>query len=777
MLRTTPIPRPKAVLSRAVLLGLALAMGQLASAAPPALKPPGTKPANPAIVVPDDAPQYLPIDAEHPSGLRPISPEPTLNRNELKRHSNHLDLPSMRGPKVKAGTYKNTLPPKRPKRGEVPLSKAPDAPPGALARLADAAAPVLNSVLDTVIAPAEAASPVVRNNVDQLALVLPNPAAGQTCPSQAADPRVTVWLDAAKEEGFHVTVICDAEVIDPALGGAALKNRYAGLILPDQIHVRASDAVSSAIHDYVNAGGTALLVYDFGALTDTGFYPIPKSRFSDLAGVDYVLYESLRDKTIGLGPVTGLNDTWRTFSVPPGKTWLYNSAQQTWGLTGYYYGFLTYPSFVTQGAASTLQPYLNSPNFGLVAGRNTFGQGRVLFVNTPLGWLGQYGTDGLLLHGALRYLAYNMLGLPYLSLLPNGTAGLTLNAHNDCNPAVPAYTRLKNRGFWTRPNVRFSSNYTAGPDCAAFNDRLGMNLPTNTAAQTMVREMAARGTVGSHGGWIHDYYGGNVSETNQNTLTANGTNTFQDLLTLNWNAVANVITPLGQVQQEYSAPEGNNPKWAVAWLESKGVLGYYFVGNTGMAPTRSYREGQLFTKTIVSHPITPLWKAAAIEESSLYGLQVADWSNFYTGLVDFAVNNRTARMVYFHPPGILPQSSEDGKDYVPSFTAAFTKANPYITAGRFRWYTMVDIDKHILQRDKTSWNLDQLQDGSLQFTLTATGTGASLGGQTIVLPKSLYSQPIIVSNCTFKDDAAAGEWLVTGSSGAASAQFTVTKLP
>jgi hypothetical protein len=133
--------------------------------------------------------------------------------------------------------------------------------------------------------------------------------------------------------------------------------------------------------------------------------------------------------------------------------------------------------------------------------------------------------------------------------------------------------------------------------------------------------------------------------------------------------------------------------------------------------------------------------------------------------------------VYFHPPGILPQSSEDGKDYVPSFTAAFTKANPYITAGRFRWYTMVDIDKHILQRDKTSWNLDQLQDGSLQFTLTATGTGASLGGQTIVLPKSLYSQPIIVSNCTFKDDAAAGEWLVTGSSGAASAQFTVTKLP
>ena len=45
------------------------------------------------------------------------------------------------------------------------------------------------------------------------------------------------------------------------------------------------------------------------ALTDTGFYPIPKSRFSSLVGIDYALYEELRDLTFGFGPVAGTEKT------------------------------------------------------------------------------------------------------------------------------------------------------------------------------------------------------------------------------------------------------------------------------------------------------------------------------------------------------------------------------------------------------------------------------------------------------------------------------------
>ena len=119
-----------------------------------------------------------------------------------------------------------------------------------------------------------------------------------------ADPRIAAWLDAASEVGVRVQPVSDSQFL--ALGSAALG--YAGLILPDGLHVQASDAVVAAVSDYTQQGGRTLLVFDFGALTllnGTPVYPVPKSRLSALAGVDYVLYDALRERTTGLGPVTG----------------------------------------------------------------------------------------------------------------------------------------------------------------------------------------------------------------------------------------------------------------------------------------------------------------------------------------------------------------------------------------------------------------------------------------------------------------------------------------
>ena len=45
--------------------------------------------------------------------------------------------------------------------------------------------------------------------------------------------------------------------------------------------------------------------------------------------------------------------------------------------------------------------------------------------------------------------------------------------------------------------------------------------------------------------------------------------------------------------REYSPPVGNNPLWAMDWLEQQGVVAAYLTGHTGMGPTRQYREGQL----------------------------------------------------------------------------------------------------------------------------------------------------------------------------------------
>nr|MBA2672982.1 hypothetical protein [Ramlibacter sp.] len=135
------------------------------------------------------------------------------------------------------------------------------------------------------------------------------------------DGRIAGWTDAAVELGVRMAPITDAQFL--AMGPAtALK--YAGLVLPDDMHTLATDAVVAAVRSYVNQGGRAMLTFDFGSLTtnESGvpLYAVPKSRLSDLAGVDYVLYDELRERTTGLGPVTAMRSTFRQLLVPPGKS-------------------------------------------------------------------------------------------------------------------------------------------------------------------------------------------------------------------------------------------------------------------------------------------------------------------------------------------------------------------------------------------------------------------------------------------------------------------------
>ena len=440
------------------------------------------------------------------------------------------------------------------------------------------------------------------------------------------DPRIAAWLDAASELGIRIQPVTDAQFM--ALGSAV--QAYAGLILPDGLHVQASDAIVGAVRDYTQQGGRTMLVFDFGVLTTlngTPVYPVPKSRLSDLAGVDYVLYDALRDRTTGLGPVTALRSTLRTLQVPPGKslpftgiaavnTAVTTSASTTTSSTsttaspllsaarisdqsalylpvstsdaggasgfdpqqyarlryassgtrtgtvqarsvsidlgrailgqpvakitsssltsvmtvaaavadpvdaynGYLLGPLIYPSYVTQGDFGTApgqQVLATSPQFGLVAGVNPVGAGQVLFVNLPLTYL-KGRTDALMMHGFLHHFARNMLGMPHLSAMPNGVAGMTLDWHLDAMAAQAPTNNLIKLNVFNDPQALFSIEMTAGPDAITPGDHLGWNLPNNKKAQQFLKTFQTAGhSVGSHGGWIHDYYGINVSETNQ----------------------------------------------------------------------------------------------------------------------------------------------------------------------------------------------------------------------------------------------------------------------
>jgi hypothetical protein len=663
----------------------------------------------------------------------------------------------------------------------------------------------------------------------RLALLLPD-----TRPETLQRPEVAAWLDAVREQGYAVSVYSNAQLLADG-PNAALK--YRGLIVPDQVQTRMDDALVAALKQYVGGGGQLMLVYDAGVLTDTGVYPIPRSRLSDLAGVDYVLYNALRDHTIGLGPVVGRLRVMRALHVPPGKSWAHAVASpersaharaargtatflpsgpaNPGGLAGYDHGLyaelqhkrpdprlprgvepplvarppgartglavrnvtppgaappgeldpddrylaafepaydtphaivnygydvMSYPSFVTQGRFDG-EVLLSSPHHGLVAGTRGYGAGRVLFVNLPLVYL-KLRTDGMLMHGFIDYFSRRMLHLPQLTPVPDGTAGLMFNWHLDSKLAQESTQWLKELGVWD--SGPFSIHMTAGPDTITFGDTIGWNLSDNPVAQQYLRDFVAGGhQVGSHGGWIHDHYGLNASERNEAE--------FKPYLVLNDDAVTAVT---GQPSLEYSAPEGNNPLWAVDWLESRGVTAFYFLGHTGMGPTRSWREGRLTHQRIWAIPLTTYGTSATFEEWQERDVPKEEVRRWYDALLAFTINHHTTRLIYAHPPGaaewpdvlqsLLDSAARQGQD------------------GLFRWYTMSGIARFMTDRHLVTWSVDtSYRTGAVKVSASHP---TDLAGMTWVYRKASYKRPRVLSgNARVTEDAT--DWRVQAGTG------------
>lgn len=687
-----------------------------------------------------------------------------------------------------------------------------------------------------------------------------------------SDPRIAAWVDAAVEEGVRLQAITDTQFL--ALG--ALASGYAGLILPDNLHTQASDELISAIRTYTQNNGRTMLVYDFGALLPNGFYPTTGgSRLADMAGVDYILYDALRDKTTGLGPVTALRHTMRQLLVPPGKSLAYVapitstttalttvtassapdsglakaaglltgsslylpvSTQDPGGVrgfdpqqyqqlryagvtdgpnlarpppsvaidfgrafksrspvsatsvnlsaqeanlqaaavaaadpvdayNGYLLGNLFYPVYVTQGAfADGTQPgqraLAQSPDFGLVAGVNPVGTGQVLFVNLPLTYL-KGRTDALPLHGFLHYFSQNLLNLAHLSAMPNGVAGMTLDWHLDAKNAQSATQSLMAKNVFNDPGALFSIEMTAGPDLTVAGDKLGWALTANTTAQKMLRTFRNSGhAVGSHGGWIHDYFGNLASDANQFNNTsgacrnaATGVDTFEQCLVLNRNAVDGVT---GRKARSYSAPQGNNPLWAMTWLEQQGVSAVYFGGHTGLGVTRQYRDGQLLNPSLWVLPVTPQGLYATFEEFQDYQVPKAEVQQWYQDLIDFDISQNTSRMVYAHPPGADAWSDVLGN------VLAYAKTKRSL--GTFAWYSSLRLADFMTSRQRVTWS--QATDAATGVTRFNAAHPVSLNELVWRLPKARYTQaPVVVSGSAAVGTGDALFWLVKARGG------------
>jgi Polysaccharide deacetylase len=575
-----------------------------------------------------------------------------------------------------------------------------------------------------------AAHRLASSSADRLLLLVPDG-------MKFSDPKVAMWIDAGNEEGLHVVPVHDSEFLGPFLR----KTDFSGLILPDSIHKEASDLLVTGIRRFVAEGGSLMLVYDAGTLSLTGRYTPGQSRFSELAGVKYALYESLRDKTTQWSKIRGTAHTFDEIGVPPGKYYPFYSENGSVDaseveLRRYMYGDLQYPSLVTSGNYDG--KVLLHSDAGVVAGERKYQSGSVLFVNLPLGYL-KGNTDGLPLHGFLDYFAEHTLALPRLLPVPDGIGGITLNWHIDSNAAIKPLQQLED--WRILEQGPYSVHITAGPDAMEFGDKRGFNVDNNPISQDVIRQYEKLGfSIGSHGGWIHDYFAFHVDNGDPKDL--------EEYLEWNKHSLERIT---GKPVVEYSAPDGNQPQWVTKWLEDHGFVAYYFTGDTGMAPTQGYRDGQREGQNIWAFPTLHLNQAAAFEEFMKDNYSQDEIEHWLEAVTTFTVNHRSVRLLYFHPPGIL--------QYRPIIRQWMTLTRGLRSTGQFRWYTMTDLATFLNSRKQVDWKVSH-RDGRVEIEAKHP---TSLEHQTWFFPASRYTEPKIrggTGTVTKKDDG----WLVVAGS-------------
>lgn len=500
------------------------------------------------------------------------------------------------------------------------------------------------------------------------------------------------------------------------------------VIMPDGLLQITSPNFVEWVKRYVASGGNIAVIYDAGVKNEQGFF-LDKGAFADIIGLNYITYSTAGAAAYDLGNIRFSSEERRDFfEIPIGKT------VERLTVSSYNYGALTYP--IARNEPLRELPESSIYAYGVTAKNEKYpllvlsnhAKGRVLYVNLPLGYLKGY-SDDLPMRSVLRTFLFDIIAMPHIMNVEQGLGGLVINWHVDSEVEHMSLPYLLDNGY-LRKSINSSYHICAGDFFLKPHDGLGFEAAGR--GRELILKLKEYGTVGSHGGWAHNWFSDNINSGKF------GEKEIYQYIKKNNDLVASIT---GYPVTEYAAPNGAHPQPAATRaLEALGVVAYYYTGDSGSAPNRTFSDGKMVTENVIAFPIMPFGKTASIYESyriaNRSDSEVKEW---FFATLDYIKRNRIVRMIYSHPYDI---------QYYPKVYLDFVdKVELMQTNKEIIVRPMTDVSRWMFRFLKTRYEFER---GEKQ-TVVSLSNPQGLRGVTIAMPKQHYAAPL-GANITIQDD-------------------------
>ena len=532
------------------------------------------------------------------------------------------------------------------------------------------------------------------------------------------------YTSVLEEEGIAFQTIGQHQLL--AVDPISLVDTVPAVIFPDALCQHMAEGFQAWIEDYVVAGGGIAAIYD-PAVKDTRDAYLPSTLFKQFSGINHVTYTRLTGAAYDVG---GLRFKDRRAAdhceIPYGKL------DPSLFLSGYGYGRLQYPvarnEIIPEDTGHPAPQILaeavinQSEAYPAVVTRQ-YGKGHVFYVNMPLGYL-KANADDLPMRSLLRFFLFKTIKVPHMMRVPFGKGGIVFNWHHDSNADFAYLERMLNAGFF-RKALKYSMHITAGD--SMYNPDDGMGFDACGRGKRFVQMLKPYGTIGSHGGMYHNWFANNIASG------AFGIEQIKKYVDQNNRCLESVT---GERVSEYSAPKGvHPPKLMAAILPEMGIHAYYYTGDNGSAPNRSFFQGRMVSDRMIAFPVMPRMDKASLVEIRRAKTEGAEVHNWLQQTVDYAIENRTVRMLYSHPYDLYNVPKEH--KYIEAFLSFLDYLEEAQAADRLEVRPMSYFANFMLQMLKTKCSYTVHPEGiDVQVQKTV-----GLKGLTIAFPKDKYQPP------------------------------------